>query len=223
MRIVIVGATALGVATARKLIEAGHEVVVIDRSRERLDQSCADLDCGMIEGDGTLPSTLRNAYGDGADALLPLTNHDEDNVLAALVGRSIGFDRVVPKIVNHELGAICVELGLDDAIFADESIASTLMESLQDKAAIDSELAVGADLRVLRVRADADMDRAPEMPSGARLIAVLRGDEARFPDDGAPDIAEGDGLLLVAHERAVSEVRQRFGDLAPLHADAGGD
>ena len=59
MRIVILGASRFGTAIAETLMEAQHEVVVIDRSRERLEALAERLDCGMLTGDGTMPSPLR--------------------------------------------------------------------------------------------------------------------------------------------------------------------
>ena len=110
MHITILGASRFGVATVQHLIDEGHEVVLIDSDRSRLDNLADELDCGMVCGDGTLPSTLRDAYGDGSDALVALTNEDDVNILAAVVGRAIGFGRVIPQIVRPELLTVVEEL-----------------------------------------------------------------------------------------------------------------
>ena len=60
MRIVIVGASGLGLALAREMLENQHDVVLVDQSREKLDSVSERLDCGFIEGDGTLPQILRD-------------------------------------------------------------------------------------------------------------------------------------------------------------------
>src|SRR6056297_1223442 len=100
MRIVIVGASALGEAAARKLIDGEHDVVMVDPDRRRLEEMAESHDLGVIHGDGTLPSVLREAGGENFDALLALTESDEANILCAMVGRSVGYEKVVPKIVN---------------------------------------------------------------------------------------------------------------------------
>lgn len=116
MRIVVVGASRFGQATTRQLLDKGHEVVLVDSDRSRLESLEEDLDCGMLHGDGSLPSIQRDAYGDHADALVLLTNSDDVNILAAAVGKSIGFERVLPQIVRGELISVCEELGLEDLI-----------------------------------------------------------------------------------------------------------
>jgi trk system potassium uptake protein TrkA len=217
MRVVIVGATALGVFTARRLVEGRHDVVVIDRDRAALDRLGDDLDCGMIHGDGTLPSTLRSAAGDAPDALLALTNHDEDNILAALVARSIGFSRVAPKIVNGELGPICVELDLGEAIFADESIAGDIVGRLQKKRAIDEALGLGDGWEIVQIVAGPDHEGPASslpLPAGVTLLTIKReGAVSRARDD--TEIAEGDRLTLLAHEDDQKALVKAFGDARP--------
>ena len=131
MRIVVIGGSRLGVALVEKLLENGHEVVLVDESRERLDEVAERLDAGFIVGDGTLPQTLRDAYGDGADALLLMTNQDDVNILGAVVGRSIGFPRIVVQIVREQLLSVCEELGLDDVVTPHGTVARSIVQSLE--------------------------------------------------------------------------------------------
>ena len=207
----IVGASPLGAATARMLIAARHDVVIIDRDRATLDALGESMDCGFIHGDGAAPASLRHARGDENAALLSLTNHDEDNVLAALLGRSVGYDRVIPKIVNAELAELCEELGLDDALFADETMAASLTDSLQQDAAVEGEATLGEGLRLMRVMAE-DSHAGPagelDLPKGARLVSIRGDDGARLAEPDS-EIAEGDALVLAVDDDAAAALRKR--------------
>ncbi len=132
MRIIVVGGSRFGIATLKHLLDKGHEAVLVDESRERLDDISDDVECGLIHGDGTLPSILREAMGDGADALMMLTNHDEANILGAAVGRSIGIERVVVQIIQTQLLPICEELGLEEVVMPHETVARSIVSSLED-------------------------------------------------------------------------------------------
>lgn len=80
MRIIILGASRFGRAIAEQLIDAEHEVIVIDKSRDRLERLADQLDCGMLEGDGTMPTTLREVFRDENDVFVAVTNASEDNI-----------------------------------------------------------------------------------------------------------------------------------------------
>lgn len=213
MRIVIIGASRFGTATATQLSENGHEVVMVDHDAERLDALSEELDCGMIHGDGTLPSVQRDAFGDHADALVALTNQDDVNILAAAVGRSVGFDRVVPQIVRPELLAVCEELGLKDLITPHATVARSLVDVIEDHndATLDLRLHKGLQVMGYQIGKEragtcvGDLD----MPRDSKVIAVTRGeDEALVFED--TELQEGDLLMIVAARGVKSKLDTLF-------------
>jgi trk system potassium uptake protein TrkA len=215
MRIVIVGATALGEAAVRKLIEGGHDVVVVDGDRDRLEALAESHDCGVIHGDGTLPSVLREAGGEALDALLALSDSDEANILCAMVGRSVGYRRVVPKIVQPELRPICDELELADMITPHETVAADLLDRLEGREAGTGagDPHLSGDLRLVsflvsgalagRKASALDFDRK------ARLVAVERGEETMLARDDTA-LEEADTLLLVVRREDAEAVNERL-------------
>lgn len=213
MRIVIVGASRFGIATAEQLGEAGHEVVLVDADGEKLEHLAETLDCGMLEGDGSLPSVQRDAYGDGADALLLLTNVDDVNILAALVGRSVGFPRVVPQIVRRQLLAVCEELGLENLITPHATVARAIVRSLEEgrSSALDLSAHSGFDVLGYRVGAEQDGCTVAELdlPAGARAIAVTREDENILLTE-TTRLARGDTLIAAVAGKAQEEMDARF-------------
>jgi trk system potassium uptake protein TrkA len=214
MRIVILGASRFGEAIADELIEARHEVVIIDRSRDRLEQLAERLDCGMLEGDGTMPTTLREAFRDGDDVFVAMTNASEDNILAALVARSIGYGRVIPQIMSSELMRVCEELDLSDAINPHATVARELAEALQDRTEVDHDTALHDALALKRVHVTARMagERfgALDLPEGARGVALIRGETERLVDADT-ELEDGDCILLVLPRGALDALGDRFG------------
>lgn len=213
MRIVIVGASRFGVATAEQLINTGHEVVLVDNDRDKLDEVAEDLDCGLVHGDGSLPTVQREAFGDHADALILLTNTDDVNIMAAVVGRSVGFERVIPQIVRSELVSVCEELGLDDLITPHQTLARSLLRMIEDRSDAALELrfrngltlrgyTIGAALAGRRIR---DID----LPERCRVLGLATDDEERLADPGT-ELEEGQRLIVVIADDAVDEVDALF-------------
>lgn len=54
-------------------------------------------------------------------------------ILASLVGRSLGFKRVVTKIEDIEFEHICKELGLEDVIVPSRTVGRLLAERFAPK------------------------------------------------------------------------------------------
>jgi trk system potassium uptake protein len=215
MHIVILGASRFGEAIAATLIDEGHEVVIIDRSREKLEELAERLDCGMLEGDGTIPSTLREAWRDEEDVFVAMTNASEDNILAALVARSIGFGRVIPQILSSELLNVCDELDLKDVINPHATVARDFAEALQDRAELDHDTALSGALALKRVHVPARLAGesygALDLPDDMRGVALIRNEEERLLSDDL-ELEEGDHILFVLPRDDLDDLGRRFHD-----------
>jgi trk system potassium uptake protein TrkA len=127
MRLVFLGATALAVKTAHALIEAGHEVIIIERDAERIKELSGTLDCAFLHGDGSKPDVLKEADPGHTDILYCVTNHDQTNIIASLIARNLEVPRVVTMIEDEEFLPICEELGLKDTIVPLRTISRHLV------------------------------------------------------------------------------------------------
>jgi trk system potassium uptake protein TrkA len=213
MRIIILGASRFGTAIAETLIEAGHEVVVIDKDRERLEALAERMDCGMLRGDGTMPSTLREVWRDEKDVFIAVTNASEDNILACLVARSVGFGRVIPQIVASELMRVCEELELTDAINPHATVAQDVADALQDRAELDHETALSNQLALKRVHVPQRLDGLRmdelELPGDARPVALIRDEDEHLPD-GDTVLKAGDHVMVVIRREAIGDIGKMF-------------
>jgi len=213
MRVVILGASRFGAAIAEKLIEENHEVVLIDKNRDRLEKLSERLDCGMIEGDGTMPSVLEETFRDKKDAFVAVTNASEDNILAALVARSIGFGRVIPQIVTSQLVNVCRQLELYDVINPHATVAESIADALEDKTALENEPVFQNELCLKRVEVPKRLDGTAfndiDLPDGVRGIAVIAQDSERLLT-GDEVLTAGDSLLFAVERTQLDALRDLF-------------
>lgn len=127
MRIVLSGLNHMSLAAARQFMEEGADVILIDPDRERFEDMAADLDIAFIQGDGARPEVLADANPEDVDVMYCLADDDKDNIIAALVGRAAGVERVIPKIEDRSYDPICDEIGLKERIDPDHSVAKALV------------------------------------------------------------------------------------------------
>ena len=69
---------------------------------------------------------ISNRNPEQTDILFCLADSDQANVMASLVGRFLGFKRVVTIIRDEQFEGICHELGLQDTIIPSRTINSYL-------------------------------------------------------------------------------------------------
>jgi len=127
MRIVIIGASRLALASATAFLAESHEVVIIEKDQAVIDRLDEEYDCSFYCGDGAKPSVLEDMDPDSTDLLLCLSDDDTSNVLAAVVAKSMSFDRVVLRLEDDDLLPVCKQLELDNVIVPDERMAQQLL------------------------------------------------------------------------------------------------
>lgn len=213
MRAVFVGASSLAVMTARFLLRRRHEVVIIERNKERIEALAGELDCGLLLGDGSKPALLREADPGRTDFLFCLTGNDQANILASLVGRSLGFSRIVTKIDDPEFEHICIELGLEDMIIPSRTIGRYLADLFQGMNPLDMSSAIKDEARIFTfvARRDDEMPAADlRLPSPSRIVCLYRGGKF-VPLEDDTRLREDDEVVLISHADNLPELHERWG------------
>jgi trk system potassium uptake protein TrkA len=212
MRAVFIGASALAIATARLLLARRHEVVVIERDRDCIEALADDLQCGYIHGDGSRPAILREADPEHTAVLFCLTGSDQSNIIASLVGRSLGFPRVVTKIDDPAFEHICIELGLVDTIIPARAIGRHLADLAEGRDPLELSTMIREEARALSFVAsatDAVAVDALALPSQARVVCVYRDGQLVVPDGGTV-LHEGDEVVLITHRDNLDKLKARL-------------
>ena len=212
MRAVFLGAGSLTLNTARVLLKRGHEVVLIERDREVIEAVSEELDCGFIHGDGSRPAILREDDPHDTEVLYCLTNQDQTNVIASLVGRSLGFRRVVTKIDDPELEHICIELGLEDTIIPSRTTGIHLADLFDGRDPLEFSTMIRDEARVFSfvVRTDeAGPLDAVKLPKHTRVVCLYRDGNFLVPDSDAR-LKPDDEVVLITHRDNLDHLTERF-------------
>lgn len=213
MRAVFIGAGAIAVMTARILVKRGHEVVIIERDKGRIDALVEELDCGFIHGDGSKPAILREAEPEQTNFLFCLTGNDQSNIIASLVGKSLGFRRMVTRIEDPEFEHICIGLGLEDTIVPARTIGRYLADMFAGHDLLELSAMIKDEARVFSfvVKEDeAGTIEALDLPKDSRVVCSYRDGKFRLPEaeDG---LHVDDEVVVITHSRNLSDLVKRWG------------
>lgn len=215
MKIIILGAGAVGSSVAQLLSSEDDDISVVDTDAYRLHELQERLDIKAVHGVASHPAVLREAGAEDADLLVAVTSSDEVNMVACQVAHTLF--RVPTKIARVRAPAYQAEPELFDrkAIPIDVLISpeAILTDHIRRLIAFHGALQVlefaGGRVQLVAVRLTPDTQpigktvRAflQEMPEArVRVVAVYRAGKALLP---TPDTVfeEGDEVFILATRR----------------------
>ena len=88
MKILILGASQVGISIAEVLVGEENDVTLVDRNPQLLQQLQNRLDIRTISGNAAHPSVLRSAGAEDASLILAVTDNDEVNMVACQVAET---------------------------------------------------------------------------------------------------------------------------------------
>ncbi|WP_270942841.1 potassium channel family protein [Romboutsia lituseburensis] len=101
MYIIIAGCGRIGSNLAKDLLDDGHDLVIVDRDKQRLDLLGTGLNATRILGIEYDLDILREAGIEHADVFLALTQNDSINITACQVAKDIfNVNTVVAKVAD---------------------------------------------------------------------------------------------------------------------------
>ncbi|MGA1794976.1 MAG: potassium channel family protein [bacterium] len=213
MRIIVIGAGEVGISVSRQLIEWKDEVILIEKDPDIADRLADELDCTVINGDGSDPEILKNAQIDQADTLIALTESDQSNIIIALMAKTFGETKTIVRISKPSFIPISRNLGIDTIV------APTMTTSVQA-----TYLSRGLNLLELvnLVRGEArfyHLSAGPGLhgkkvgdlgiPSDAILFAIYRKKEFLVPKADAV-IHKDDELVFILKKAVLDELKAAF-------------
>lgn len=212
MRVVFVGAGDLTVETAKLMIDRKHEVVIIESEKDKIDDLSESLDCSFLHGDGSKPHILGEAGPEHADFLFCLTENDQHNIIAALVGRSLGYSHVVVQIHDADYLNICQELELEHTITPSKTIGRYLADIVSGVDILELSSLIKGEARCLMILIDKQTKgRVDELklPDEAQVICFYR-DEVFHLAEPESVLRVKDEAIILTHSKHLADLTKRF-------------
>ena len=209
-RAMLMGGGRIAVYLSRLLLEAGVDVTVVERDRERCDR-LLDLisKAHIVCGDATRSDVLLEDGLSSADAFVALTGEDGDNIITSLYARDRGVPKIVAKVNREHFSDILENSGLDSIVTPKDLVAQQLARYVR---AMNNSL--DSSMETLYRLADGQIEALEfKIGSGSALVGVplkdlklkpnilistvIRGTRSIIPD-GQTVIQSGDHAVIVA-------------------------
>ncbi|KFU77811.1 trk system potassium uptake protein TrkA [Amycolatopsis lurida] len=209
MHVVIMGCGRVGASLAAALERLGHDVAVIDKSRQAFRRLGSDFHGQQVVGVGFDRQVLIEAGIERAGAFAAVSSGDNSNIISARVAReNFGVDKVVARIYDHKRAAVYERLGIPTVAtvpwttdrflrtLLPDGVASVWRDPSGSVALLQLPLHEGWVGRSVRELQDT---------TGARVAFMMRFGTAVLPDTKAV-IQADDVVYVAAKSGTVSDV-----------------
>ena len=102
MKIVLVGGGKVGFALCRSLVAENHDVVLIEQNEAVLNHIVSRFDIMGLLGNGADFTILEQAGIQECDIFIALTEHDEVNMISAVLAKKMGAKETIVRVRNPE-------------------------------------------------------------------------------------------------------------------------
>lgn len=222
MKIIIVGCGKVGYAVAKALAAEQQDVVVIDRSAERIENVTNTVDVMGVVGNGASFKVQSEAGVQNADILIAVTESDEVNLLCCMIARKTGRSHTIARVSDPvymaEIPYIKKELGLAMTLNPEAATAGDITRLCKMPAAIEIDTFVKGHVEILKVEIPEGCflhhQTISDVMRGFReavlICAVERGDEVIIPQ-GDFMLLSGDRIAIVGNQKSSADFVKKMG------------
>lgn len=209
MNIIIAGCGKVGRALAEQLSREKHDITVIDRKSEAIQQITNIADVRGVVGNGASFEIQMDAGIDTADLMIAVTDADEVNLLCCLIAKKAGGCQTIARVRNpvyhHEIHHIKDELGLSMVINPEWAAAMEMARLLRFPSAIDIDTFANGRIELLRFQLEEQNPLCNNKIKDLHMLSrcevliciVERGKEVLIPS-GEVELKAGDMISVVA-------------------------
>ena len=217
MKVAIAGAGAVGRSIAHELIRSEHEVMLLERKLDHVDQAAVP-EAEWVLADACELSLLEAAHLENYDVVIAATGDDKANLVLSLLAKTeFGVNRVVARVNDpRNEWLFDAAWGVDVAVSTPRMLASLVEEavSVGDLVHLMTFRKGQANLVEITLPENTPLAGKPvrklQLPRDAALVTILRGGRVIVPQHDDP-LEGGDELLFVAAKEVEDELRAAVG------------
>ena len=218
MYIIVVGGGRVGYYLTKELLEAGHELVVLEKNERRARQISDELGSIVLARDGCEGKHLAEAGANRAAIVAAVTGDDEDNlVVCQMAKHHFEVPRTIARVNNPKNEQLFRHLGVDEIISPTRMALGSIeqdipVHELLHLAALDNELEIIEAQLQFHSPAVGKTPAELTIPEGCSLFAVIRAGKAT-PMRSDTVLQEGDKVIAIGradcermlHEQLIGE------------------
>jgi trk system potassium uptake protein TrkA len=222
--IIVVGGGKVGYYLAKELLEAGHELVILEKNAGRARQIADELGSIVLNRDGCEGKYLAEAGANRASIICAVTGDDDDNlVVCQMAKHHFDVPRTIARVNNPRNEDLFHHLGVDEIISPTRMALASIEQDIPVHELLHLAQLKGGEMELVEAQiaeGSPALGRKPtdiNLPEGSSLFLLLRGNNVQ---QVRPDTVfqAGDKVLAVAKGETGEDVlrRELIGDNEPV-------
>ena len=206
MKIIVVGGGKVGSALCRSLVAEKHDVILIEQNEAVLNRITKRYDIMGIVGNGANFKILEQADVEHCDIFIAMTEHDEVNMVSAVLAKRMGAKETIVRVRNPEYS---------NSYFKEKNILPTAMIDISDGLAseimhICKDSGIGCNIYEEKIPIDYQTFKmAEELNMNATVCALSGGEDYELlftaPLEHYDLLTAMPGISVIGHTCKASE------------------
>lgn len=200
----VIGLGRFGSALARRLMERGREVIIVDRSEDAV-RPLRELTQYAYVTDSLSREALLEMGIDGCGTVvIALTARIDLSILTALTVKNLGVRRVIAKAAGSDHGEVLEKLGVE-VVYPERDMALRLADKLTKSSILDS-IMLDDDIEIAdfpvpeRFAGKKILELPVRKKYGLNIIAIEHDGKTEVQIDPQYEVEAGDTLVLIGHK-----------------------
>ncbi len=218
----ILGGGMIGRQLARLLENSKQQFTVklIEKNAERCEELCHDLNKTLVvQGDATEIAMLKEEDTDWADAVIAVTGDDRNNIVAALLSRQFGVNKIICEVMKPQYVPVYKTLGIDSLINPRLLAAAQIIRLIHKEKVVALSILQDEKAEIIEIVLPETAKAANKkiadagLPHGMLIGSIVRNDEVIIPN-GSTQLLPGDHLVIFAVPKVSVKLDRYFASAA---------
>ena len=214
----VIGAGRFGSALAATLYNLGHEVVIVDRDENRIEEVMERVTHAVILDATEEGSLSKLGLRNFDQVVVAIGNNLEASVLSIVAAKNQGAKKVLSKATSETAARVMLKVGADEVVRPEHDMGVRVAKSLATPTIVDA-FNLGENYEVVEYTAQNRLcGRLRDLKLTERfkvqVIAVNRQGKLEVSPSADFVISPGDNVVIIGETRAVERLRNHFARVA---------
>lgn len=212
--VIVVGAGKTGYNLTKLLMEEGHEVLLVEKSKARYFELNNELGESIFLGDASESEVLKNIGTNRANVLVAVTGDDDTNLVICQMAKIMYMiPRTVARISNPKNEDIFSSLGVDNVVNTTQIVNSLIEKEVDAGMLVPVMELKGGKVEIVETEIASNSPvlnkqiKDIKLPEDCLIVSIVRGDDVIFPH-GNTVLEKNDTVIALVSKDRKSELRK---------------